>query len=289
MGSLKGLVWVSGEDYREGRNISREIRRALQVAQGMMEGLVDPVVWREEVELALEVLCDAVPGGPKLAHRAIKGVEYRFLHPLEWEEPDSWTSRAVLFACGATMIAEVAHRAGRCREAVLYTSSALDKLEAVAGGPAALHKLIARSKGHRLAGPAVAVEAIRGPAIRRAALPPEAKVFLRSRTEGIVPAYLASGRLYCRTHAFSTQKLFEQLELERPEHIDMLLSVSQETRGSSMRSFATAPLVTMEYRKAQGDVAAAKRAARQALELIRDFGLYRHLEVITRYGYVSFA
>jgi hypothetical protein len=85
MGTLEEPQWVFKPDYFEAENIPRAVHCARSVARGMLAGLVDPVVWREEVEVALEVLCDAPGGSPKLALRAIKAMEPRFRRPEQWE------------------------------------------------------------------------------------------------------------------------------------------------------------------------------------------------------------
>lgn len=287
MGTLGGLEWVSKRDYYEAEDIPRAERRARAIAEAMLNGWIDPLAWREEIELALEVLCDGPGGDPSLALEAIKATEHRFLQPAALG-PDNRLNNAVRFACGATMIAEVAHRNGRCQEAVLHTSSALDRLEAAAGGRDGLLKLIASPRSHPLARAATAVYAIRVAALRRANYLPVHKEFLRARSEGVVAAYLASGRTDPRSHAFATQVLFEQVELEETEHLDLLLSISSETRGSTRRAWTTEPLVQMEYRRAVGDIESAKIAAELAVERLQDFGLVRHLEVIARYRYLSF-
>jgi hypothetical protein len=287
MGSLTGIEWVSKRDYCEAEDIPRAEQRARTIAEAMLNGWIDPLAWREEIELALEVLCDGPGGDPSLALEAIKAVEHRFLRPAAGES-ESRLHNAARFACGATMIAEVAHRNGRCPEAVLYTSSALDRLETAAGGRDALLKLIASPQGHPLARASTAVYAIRVAALRRADYLPAHKDFLRARSEGVVAAYLASGRIDPRSHAFATQVLFEQVELGNMEHLDLLLSISSETRSSTKRAWTTEPLVQMEYRRALGDIEGAKLAAKLAAERIRDFGLVRHLEVIAQYRYLAF-
>ena len=278
---------MSERDYCEAEDVPRAERRARAIADAMLNGWIDPLRWQDEVALALEVLCDAPGGDPSLALEAIKATEHRFLRPAR-PESDSRLNNAVRFACGATMIAEVAHRNERCPEAVLYTSSALDRLEAAAGGRDGLLKLIASPQAHPIAQAATAVYAIRVAALRRADYLPVHKEFLRARSEGVVAAYLASGRVDPRSHAFATQVLFEQVELENMEHLHLLLSISSETRGSTKRAWTTEPLVQMEYRRALGDIEGAKLAAKHAAERIRDFGLVRHLGVIARYRYLAF-
>jgi hypothetical protein len=282
-------------DYLEAENIARAVECAHSVATGLINRWIDPLVWRPEVQLALEVLCDAPGGDPALALWGIKSVEGRFRRPELWE-PDNPASNAVRYACGATMIAEVAHRNGRYPEAVLYTAGALDMLEHAAadrvGGRVdrreALAKVVASSGRSSLAAATIAVDGIRSAALRRAGFGEETKEWMRSRTELLLPASIASGQTYPRSHSFATQRLFEQVELQVIDHIEDLREMSDATRGPSKRSWATAPLVEMEHFRALGQIAAAKRAAQAAIERIRAFGLERHFAMINRYGYVSF-
>jgi hypothetical protein len=185
-------------------------------------------------------------------------------------------------------MAEVAHRCQRYAEAVILTSTAFDILEEAAEGSDALIRLVASSRAHPLAGATTAVYAIRVAALRRARYLTKGKDHMRERTKAIVPAYLASGRTDPRSHAFATQVLFDQVEQGNHEHLADLRSISNATRGSSRRSWTTEPLVAMEHNRALGDIPAAKRAAQEAEDRIRSFGLWRHLEVVTRYGYLSF-
>jgi len=261
----------------------------------MINRWTDPLTWLEEVQLALEVLCDAPHGDPPLALWAIKSVEDRFRRPELWEA-NNLASNAVRYACWSTMIAEVAHRNERYPEAVVRSSVGFDALEYAAAarlggrldGREALAKIVASSKPSSLAGAAIALDAIRAASLRRAPYDGECKEFMRTRTELLLPASLASGNVYPRTHAFSTQRLFEQVELQVIDHVDELKGISDDTRGSSKRSWTTAPLADMEHFRALGNIAAAKQAAQVAVERIRAFGLERHFAMINRYGYVAF-
>lgn len=279
--------WVDPNDYYEGLNIARAVRHARSVGNGMLAGLVDPIVWHDEVVLAFEVLCDAPGGDPGLALRAVKAVERRFRTPEKWEVDDEMTN-AARFACWATLIAEVAHRNGRYREAVVLTSAALDKLEEAAGGPARLLRLLASEKGGRLAAAATAVYAIRIAALRRADYAAPTDRFIRARTEGVVQAFLASGRNDSRSHAFATQVLFDELEAGNDKHLDELREVSDGTRPGSLRARTTEPLVEMEVNRAAGQIEAARKAADMARVRIEDFGLWRHLAMLERYGFLAF-
>jgi hypothetical protein len=295
VGSYPELAWFDSpdfasfdpSDYLDGENTPRAVEWARSTGSGLLSGVVDPVVWWDEVELALEILCDAAKGDPALAFWAIKSAEVRFRRPELWES-DNLTNNAVRYARWATLTAEVAHRNERYKEAVVLTSAALDKLEAAAGGRDELLRLIASSKEHPLACAATAADAIRTAALRRASYCADNKEWLRARTAPMLPAAIASGRVDHRTHAFSTQRLFEQVELQRIDYVDDLRQISDATRGSSKRSLATAPLVEMEHCRAHGHRRAAKRAAATAARRIEDFRLHRHKRTIDRYGYLLF-
>jgi hypothetical protein len=287
VGTTEEPQWVDPADYYDGLDIPGAVRAARSVAKGMLDGWVDPVVWLDEVKVAMEVLCDAADGDPSLALKAVKAIEYRFRTPQEWEL-DNRQANAARYACWATLIAEVAHRNKRYREAVVLTSSALDKVEEAAEGPEKLVERVASSKSDQLAKAVTAVCAIRIPALRRARYPLVTEDFIRKRTAGYIPAYLASGRIDPRSHAFSTQILFDEVEHENYDRLPVLRQISDETRGSSLRSRTTEPLVAMECHRALGDIPAAKLAAAEAEERIRSFGLWRHLGVMAEYGYLEF-
>lgn len=287
MGTSEELVWVDPVDYFDGRNVPLAVRRSVGVANGLMSGLIDPIVWGAEVRIAMEILCDAPGGDPLLALKAVKAVEGRFRRPTDWES-DQPIENAERFACWATLIAEVAHRNGRYAEAVVITSAALDRLEDAAGGWPSLLGLAATPGGDPLARALTAVVAIRLAALRRARYPEEVKDRMRERTSGFVSAYLSSGRIDLRTHAFATQALFDEIERGAHDHVDDLRALSDETRGASIRSRATEPLVAMECLRLHGDISAAREAAAEAQRRLRAFGLWRHLEMVQQYGYLAF-
>ena len=274
MGSPPELVrFVRPADYLEAEKVSCAVECAHSVATGLINHWIDPLMRLEEIQLALEVLCDAPHGDPALALWAIESVEGRFRRPELWES-DNLAANAVRYACWATMMAEVAHRNGRYPAAVIYTSSGFDALEHAAsdrlGGRLdrrqALARVVASSHRSSLAGAAVALDGIRTAALRRAAYDEPAKDWFRSRTELLLPAAIASGQTYPRSHSFSTQRLFEQVELQAMEHLEVLREISDATRGGSKRSWATAPLVEMEHFRALGRIDAAKQAAASAVE-----------------------
>lgn len=288
------LTWVSEDDYFEAQNIPRAVRDAFTVVEALLAGEIDPLLRQSEIQIALEVHCDATGGDPALAFQAVLAALPRYRRPPEPWETDSRIANAVRMACGLTLAAEVAHRVERYAQAVVFTSTALDVLEEAAEvevgreGVEALATLVASSKRNPLGEAATAVYAIRSPALRRARYSVHTKQWFRERTAKILPAYLASGRADPRGHACSTQGFFEHVELGMDDYLDELRIHSDETRSGSARGRATAPLVAMEYFRAKGDLAAAKREAKKAVERLEALGLWRHLERVAQYGYVVF-
>jgi hypothetical protein len=103
----------------------------------------------------------------------------------------------------------------------------------------------------------------------------------------VVAAYLASGRIDPRSHAFSTQAFFDEVEHEKDEHLPLLRQVSDETRNGSLRERTTEPLVAMEHHRALGNVSDAKREAEEAERRLKEFGLPRHLAVLDERGHLT--
>jgi hypothetical protein len=277
--------WVREEDYFDAGDVPKAVGDAYTVVNALGRREIDPILRKREIEVALEVVCDGPNGNPALAFRALMNAQPRYRNPERWEREDR-ISRATRPACGLTLTAEVAHRAERYPQAVVFSLTALGLLEEAAGGRDSLLKLVASSKSHRLAEAATAVGAIYIPALRRAGYPPQAKEDLRKRIAPYLPAYLASGRIDGRSHAFTTQNLFDQVERQREDLLDELRAASDQTRGNSVRAQATAPLVTMEHAKALGDLTAAKREAARAMSGLQAFGLERHIKRVEQFRYL---
>ncbi len=282
------IRWVDPRDYYEKQNLAGALRDAHEVIRGIHERLFDPLMRQEEVQIAFEVLCDLREGSTRQAFGGVIALEPRYRRPEFWER-DRPTANALRYVCWLTTAAEVAHRDCRYAQAVVYTTSAFNLLAEAAGGFEQLIRLVASSKRNPLAEAAVAVNAIRVSALRRASYSQAAKDWFRSITADILPAYLASGCVYPRSHAFGTQGLFDQAELGIPVHCDDLYDLSTFTRGTTARALATAPMVEMEHWRALGDVDAAKREATRARAALEDFGLFRHVEMAERFGYFDFA
>jgi hypothetical protein len=282
------IDWVIASDFLEAENLPRALRCAHSVVDALQAGQIDPLLRQEEILLAYEVLCDAPAGEPAKAYRAVTETEERYRQPERWES-DSQLANATRRACWLALAGEIAHRDGRYRQAVVHCIAGFGVLEAAAGGEDKLLKLVASSKPGPLGEAATALGACWPGAMRRATYLPEAKEALQRKIPHILPAILVSGAHYPRTHAFATQTLFEQVELEIPDSLDDLRAISDQTRGSSLRSRVTAPLVAMEYERGMGSLEEAKREARKALEGLEGFGLERHLERMDQYGYLAFA
>jgi hypothetical protein len=291
------VEFVDERDYREGKNVPRSVERAFDVVRAAGNREIDWVMRRAEIELACEVLCDAPGGDPATAFKAIMAAQPHLRQPQRWEKDDEAT-RAVRRACDFVLMAEVAHRNGRYKQAVVWAQAALQGLESAAWDRRSLLRLVASSKRHPLAAATTAVIGIYTPALRRATYPDQAKAAFRSDIAPFVPAYLASGRIDSRSHALGTQELFRESELMRaPEaraegwispHLEALFDLAERTRGKSKRSLATAPLVAMERLRALDAIEGARAAAAVARERLIEFGLPRHLQMVDAYGYLDF-
>jgi hypothetical protein len=256
------------------------------VIERLVRREIDPIMRHEEIVRAFEVLCDAPGGDPAKAFRAVLGIQDRYRRPERWEAQNP-SSDAIRIACGITLAAEVAHRCERYRQAVVFCLTAFGYLETAAGGSRNLTRLVASARPGALAEAATAVRGIWPAPLRRASYPPQAKAELRRRAPDLVPALLASDRVYPRTHAFATQEFFDRVELADERDLDRLFALSNETRADNLRSWATAPLVSLEYARARGDQDAVIRESALARERIEAFALPRHLDRVTRFGYLA--
>jgi hypothetical protein len=291
--------FVHPPDFVDGGNLPRALRAAYSVIRALGRGEIDWALRREEIELALEVLCDAVGGSPTLAYRTVMLVQPDLRQPERWED-EGQISRAVRRACDLTVMAEVAHRCERYRQAVVWSEVAIRGLaEAVSnsGDQKALLKTVSSSKPNLVAGAAGAIAGIWPAAVRRATYPPQVKEHHYQRLDPLFSALLASGQTYSRSHAFGCQGLFLEAERLRsaqdPEdwrfsRIADLHEISKKTRGDSKRPQATAPLVEMERLRVIGDIEGAAVQAALARERLIGFGLPRHLERMAKHGYLSF-
>jgi hypothetical protein len=222
------------------------------------------------------------------------------LRRAEHWEANGPLARALTRACDQTIMAEVAHRCKRYRQAVVWAESAMGVLQDAAsqrGDEASLLRKVASSKRNGVAAAVNAVISIWMPALRRAAYPPQVMEHYHSRLEPFISAVLASGQIYSRSDAFGSQGLFFEAERLRGlkevderqlQRVADLREIAQATRGSSKRALATAPLVEMEYLRVRGDMTAAREQATIAGKRMIDFGLPRHLERMTEYQYLSF-
>jgi hypothetical protein len=290
------VEFVLERDYVDGENVPRALQAAFETFWALRRREINWSLRREEIEVALEVLCDARGGNPSFAYSTIMLIQPDLRQRERWEADDP-VSRAVRRACDLTIMAEVAHRCERYRQAVIWSQVALGELIAASpkGTEASLLKVVASTKRSQLAAATTAVIGIWPAALRRATLPDELKEDHHRRLDRFFSAILASGQTYSRSHAFGTQGGFlvaERFHRARGS-MDELLStltelreVSVETRGKSKRGLATAPLVEMEYLRALGDLEGAERQAAIAHERLIEFDLPRHLDRMTKHRYL---
>jgi hypothetical protein len=293
------VEFVLERDYVDGENVPRALQAAFETFRALRRREINWSLRREEIEVALEVLCDARGGNPSFAYRTIMLIQPDLRQRERWEADDP-VSRAVRRACDLTIMAEVAHRCERYRQAVIWSQVALGELIAASprGTEASLLKTVASTKPNQLAAATTAVTGIWPASLRRATLPAQLKADHHRRLDRFFSAILASGQTYSRSHAFGTQgsflaaERFHQASGSSDELISTLAElreVSVETRGKSKRALATAPLVEMEYLRALGDREGAERQAAIARERLIDFGLPRHLERMTKHRYLQFS
>jgi hypothetical protein len=292
------VEFVLERDYVDGQNVPRALQAAFETFRALRRREINWSLRREEIEVALEVLCDARGGSPSFAYDTIMLVQPDLRQRERWEADDP-VSRAVRRACDLTIMAEVAHRCERYRQAVVWSQVAVGEL--IAASPrsteASLLETVASTKRSQLAAAATAVAGIWPASLRRARLPGELKEDHRRRLGRFFAAILASGQTYSRSHAFGTQAGFltaERLletggsEEELIPRLAELREVSVQTRGRSKRALATAPLVEMEYLRALGDLEGAERQASIVRERLIDFGLPRHLDRMRKHRYLQF-
>lgn len=292
------LEFVLERDYVDDENVPRALRAAFETFWALRRREINWSLRREEIEVALEVLCDANGGSPSFAYSTIMLIQPDLRQRERWEADDA-VSRAVRRACDLTIMAEVAHRCERYRQAVIWSEVALGELIGASprGDEASLLKTVASPKRTQLAAATTAVTGIWPASIRRATLPVQVKEEHYRRLDRFVAAILASGQTYSRSHAFGTQASFLTAERfhragrsqdELISRLAELREVSVQTRGKTKRGRATAPLVEMEYLRALGDLKGAEAQAALARERLIEFGLPRHLERMTKYRYLSF-
>jgi hypothetical protein len=290
--------FVLERDYLDTENVPRAVQAAYDVIWALRRGEIDWALRREEIAFALQVLCDALGGSPSFAYNSVMLVQPDLRQPEIWES-EGRVARAERRAYDLTIMAEVAHRCERYRQAVIWCQVALGELEAASprGDKRSLLKEIASPKSNQLAGAVTATSGIMMPSVRRTGLPPQATEHYLRDLDPLIAAILASGQTYCRSDAFGSQGLF--LEAKRIQdtreptdgqlsRLTELRSVSEETRGNSKRSLATAPLVEMEFLRAVGDMEGAKDQASLARERLIDFSLPRHLDRMAKFRYLSF-
>lgn len=291
-------MFVHERDFIEAENIPQAVRDAYEVMWALRDKKIDWAMRRDEIELALKVLCDGVGGSPPFAHNTLMLIQPDLRVPERWED-DGLTARAVRRACDLVLMAEVAHRCERYRQAVVWSEVALGGLQEATsdGSTASLLKTVSASKRSPLAAATKAVVSIWVPSVRRTTLPLQVKEQHYRRIDPFIDAFLASGQTYGRSEAFGSQGLFLDAErlrtMEEPDskRIDRLAEirdVARITRSDSKRARATAPLVEMEFFKAVGDFDAAREQAILVKDRLLDFPLPRHLERMGQYRYLDF-
>jgi hypothetical protein len=291
------VEFVRERDYVDGENLPRALQAAFGTFWALRRREINWSLRQEEIQVALQVLCDAKGGSPSFAYNTIMLIQPDLRQRERWEADDRG-SRAVRRACDLTVMAEVAHRCERYRQAVIWSEVALGELIAASpgGDEASLLKAVASAKRSQLAAATTAVIGIWPASIRRALLPPQVKEQHYRRIDRFISALLASGQTYSRSHAFGTQSGFLTAERfhragsskdELMSALAELREVSVQTRGKSKRGLATAPLVEMEYLRALGELEGAERQAALARERLIEFGLPRHLDRMTKYRYLS--
>jgi hypothetical protein len=279
------IDYVDPEDFYNARNLNRALQSAESVARALIAGETDPIMRQGEMQLALEVLCDAPGGDTARAYEVVVAIEARYRRPEMWES-DGPTADRLRIACWLALAAEVAHRDGRYRQAVVHCQTAFRYLDEAAGSRKELMRRVGSSKSDSVAEAATAVFAIWLAALRRASYPPIVKSQFRSGAPELLGPIMASGQVYPRTHALATQALFDAAEEGEIEGLEELRQISDATRPDSLRASATAPLVSMEFARAQGMSDVAEREGERAAELITAFGLPRHLERIAEFDYL---
>jgi hypothetical protein len=292
-------LFVNEDDFVDGKNVSLALQRAYGVLRALRRSEIDWYLRRKEIELAFKVVCDAVGGSPSYAFQTVMLVQPDLRRAEDWEA-NGPLGRALTRACDLTIMAEVAHRCKRYRQAVVLAESALGVLQAAGsqrGDEASLTKTVASSKRNGVAAAVNAVVSIWMPALRRATYPPQVMEHYHARLEPFISASLASGQVYGRSDAFGSQGLFfeverlrglEEIEESQLQRVADLREVANATWSNSKRAQATAPLVEMEYLRLRGDLAGAREQAAIAGKRMIDFGLPRHLERMTEYRYLSF-
>jgi hypothetical protein len=291
--------FVLERDYIEAENIPRALQAAYRVLHALRNGDIDWYLRREEIESALKVICDAPGGSPSFAHNTMMLIQPDLRQPERWEAGGP-LGRALAKACNLTIMAEVAHRCKRYRQAVIWAETAMGVIQRAAsqrGDDASLLKKVSSSQRNAVAAGITAAISAWMPALRRASFPPQVKEDYHERLEPFIAALLSSGQIYSRSDAFGSQTLFyeaERLQADRePEdqqvaRIVDLRDVAAQTWGTSKRALATAPLLEMEFLRATGDVERAREQAALARVRLIDFGLPRHLERMVEYRYLTF-
>lgn len=279
------IDYVDPEDFHNGRDLSRALQSAESVARALIAGETDPIMRQAEMQLALEVLCDAPGGDTAQAYLVVIAIERRYREPEMWEA-DGPAAHHLRIACWLALAAEVAHRDGRYRQAVVHCQTAFGYLDRAGGSRQELMKRAGSSKSDVVAEAATAVLAIWFAALRRATYPPLVKAQIRGSAPDLLGPIIASGQTYPRTHALATQALFDAVERGEFEDLEELRELADATRPDSLRSRATAPLVEMEVARAQGMSELADEQGRRAAAAIAAFGLPRHQARIAEFDYL---
>ena len=107
--------FVSEDDYLDSRNPARALSAAFDTAWALRRKEIDWSLRRDEIALALQVLCDAPGGSPSFAYQSLALAQPDLREPYQWER-DTQKARAARRACDLTIMGEAAHRCERSEE-----------------------------------------------------------------------------------------------------------------------------------------------------------------------------
>jgi hypothetical protein len=283
-------------DWDHGHDPERAVAETRRFFEDVTLDVEDPVGERCRLYTYMEPQFDGPGGSPAIVLAALRHAEPLFRSA----EADAHGELRIDLRCGhGVAMARALHRAestepaGRWNGALVRAHTALFELEKAAESKRAIRDALASPDPNVVAEHAVGIAGILPAAMRRTAMPPDARQLLVAECRTLVGAYALSGHAatpYPRTYALANQNFFLLCEIGDPEDlpiIDVLYDLDVQYRPLNARSQATTALRDFEYALVRGDQDAARTHAERAIRDLTAFGLERHLRVLVQRGYLQ--
>ena len=283
----------SHSNWNEMEDPEKAVAEALEFFTNVLLGRIDPLERLAEFEAAMEAATDGPGGNTRLVVEAALKSEIRF-YDAERKLPLGAAAQVRLRGRVLAIMAKSFHRDSRSRQSMVTALSLIKWLEEVAGGRYALLDVVGRPTPNAVAEAAVNILGVFVAALRRVErLDARVNADLYKIGHDLVAAYLGPDLIPSVTYSGSDAlggQWFYRWVGEKDVADELVLAtyeLDKRTRPAEARSEGTAFARDAEHARRFGNLEDAVRNGREFVHRLDYYGMERHLNSVTRYGYFA--